>query len=226
VLADALVWVERGFRPIPLRQKKPIEKGWPDLDAERIRRWVDWPGDGIGIVTGGGLAVVDADTAEALELLPELGLPPTFGYRTRRGAHRWYAVDGPVRNSASVLGPGLDIKGERGQVAIPPSPGREWDESSALPIAAIPASMLLPPDRRSAGAPLRGAPRYDGPPERVSEGGRHDAAVRFAGHLWATGATEEEVEELLFTWNELACVPPLPDEEILSVVRWVRGRPQ
>lgn len=226
MLSDALAWIERGFRPIPLRQKKPIEKGWPDLDPERIRRWVEWPGDSIGIVTGAGLAVVDADTPEALELLPALGLPPTFGYRTRRGAHRWYAVDGPVRNSSSVLAPDLDIKGERGFVRVPPSPGYVYDESSSLPIAALPASMLLPPDRRHALGPLKGASRYDGPPERVSEGGRHDAAVRFAGHLWGSGATEDEVEEQLLLWNELACVPALPDEEILTVVRWVRERPR
>lgn len=223
MLTDALAWLEHGFRPIPLRAKKPIEKGWPDLDPARIRRWVDWPGDGIGIVTGAGLAVVDADTVEALGLLPDLGLPPTFGYRTRRGAHRWYAVDGPVRNSVGVLGPGLDVKGERGQVAIPPTPGREWDETSSLPIVAIPASMLLPLDRRMAGAPLKGAPYAM--PDFVPLGQIHDALIRFVGHLCETpDMTEELLEQLVWEFNDqvLEFDPDVDDraDHIEKVIRY------
>lgn len=227
MLADALRWLDAGFRPIAVRNKRPIEKGWPDLDPERIRRWVAWPGDSIGIVTGNGLAVVDVDPRHGgtLAQLDALGLPPTFGYRTSGGGwHRWYRVDGEVRSSTGTLGTGIDVKGERSYVRVPPSPGYEFDGDSNAPITPLPAAMLLPPARRYAAAPI-GAARYGGPPERVAEGGRHDAAVRYAGHLWGTGADEAEVEAALLEWNELACVPPLPDAEILSIVRWVRGRP-
>lgn len=223
MLSEALGWLDAGFRPIAVARKRPIEKRWPDLDPDRIRAWKHWPGDSIGIVTGNGLAVVDADRPEALAHLDDLGLPPTFGYSTRRGGHRWYWVDGPVRSSASALAPDVDVKGERSYVRVPPSPGCSWSPESELPVAVIPSSMLI--SGRSGHTPLGVCAPYSGPPERVAEGARHDAAMRFAGHLWGTSADEEELTTALLDWNALACVPPMDDTEILSIVRWITGRP-
>jgi hypothetical protein len=107
-------------------------------DADEIRADFErWPLANIGIPTGAENAVwvLEADTKEGHNvdgiaslqaLIEEHGdLPPTFRVESPSGSLHFYfnwPCDGRViTNSASRLGPGIDVRGEGGMVLAPPS---------------------------------------------------------------------------------------------------------
>lgn len=106
-------------------------------DADVVREWWRrWPTANIGVRTGtpGGLVVVDLDSLEAEIRLAELAGcarsalvdPTAFGglvVRTGRGHQLWYRArsETTMANSASKLGPGIDVRGTGGYVVAPPS---------------------------------------------------------------------------------------------------------
>ena len=97
--------------------------------------WRRWPGAMIGMPTGerSGLVVldVDRDAGKAVDGFAALAalearhgpLPETRTQRTPRGGeHRFFAWPGSrTPNSASKLGPGLDVRGDGGYVILAPS---------------------------------------------------------------------------------------------------------
>lgn len=101
-------------------------------DEQRIQDfWGRHPHDGIGVVTGGesGLWVLDVDPksggAESLAALEaDHGkLPATVSVLTGSGGtHYYFRYPGPeFRNTAGLLGAGLDSRGDGGYVVGPPS---------------------------------------------------------------------------------------------------------
>lgn len=138
MLAMALAYAARGWHVFPLVAggKVPYGGSHGHKDATthkgKIRQW--WkqtPNANIAIATGkrSGIFVLDEDprhggdkTLEELEA--EHGkLPRTVMVETpRRGFHRYFSYPGRrVKNSQSMIGPGLDIRGDGGHVAAPPS---------------------------------------------------------------------------------------------------------
>jgi putative DNA primase/helicase len=126
----ALAWLERGAALVPLaeRDKTPINKGGsrqPLKTWREVRKvFAEHPDANYGIVTGtiSGLVVLDVDEPEGQESLHALKvkhgrLPKTVTVMTARGYHLYFRQPGkPIRNSASRLGPGLDVRGEGGYV--------------------------------------------------------------------------------------------------------------
>lgn len=132
----------------------PALKDWTNAattSVDQCREW--WTGQyrdcGVCIVTGkaSGLWVLDVDVADGKRgaatlkaLLAERGrekMPPTYTVRTPSGGMHFYfkhPTDGStIRNDAgSKLGPGLDVRGEGGQVVAPPTPGYSWADGRAL----------------------------------------------------------------------------------------------
>lgn len=101
-------------------------------DPAIILGWYErWPDSNVGIVTGevAGIFVLDIDVKndgeEALaELEAKIGtLPATASVRTGGGGRHLYFdyPEGGMRNSASQIGPGIDIRGDGGFVVAPPS---------------------------------------------------------------------------------------------------------
>lgn len=90
------------------------------------------PGAGVGLKTGArprgsGVIVVDIDSAEAWDALSACygTLPDTLEVETGRGWQLYFQHPGfPVRNSASELVQGVDIRGDGGFVVAPGSPHR------------------------------------------------------------------------------------------------------
>src|SRR5262245_64327499 len=110
----------------------------------------------IGIVTGGGLLVVDVDPrhdgdASLADLERVHGpLPDTPRGRTGGGGlHVYFAVDQAVGNCTN-LAPGIDLRGEGGYVVAPPSlhaSGRRyvWELGASpddVPLALAPRWLL------------------------------------------------------------------------------------
>jgi putative DNA primase/helicase len=149
--------------------KHPVHDEWPDVatsDPLAVASWWrpepegvarEWfPYANIGIVTGraSGVFVLDVDTyAGGSQTLGAYerrngNLPETRVHSTGRGGtHYFFTHPGfDVRNSAKkVLGPGLDIKGERGFVVAPPSvsTGGPYELNPAHDIDLAPAPEWL-----------------------------------------------------------------------------------
>lgn len=137
ILEAALEYAALGYRVIPLKPgtKVPDLRHWPEeasndpnvvagqFAASHTRARVQNPGTSypnVGLVTGNGLAVLDIDSDHGGER-PAWAVD-TLTVRTASGGlHLYYAVDRPVPNSVGRLARGVDVRGERGQVAAPPS---------------------------------------------------------------------------------------------------------
>lgn len=124
---------------IPLRpkSKRPLCRGWQELaPEEQWRRSRDYDRLNIGVRPGRGRAVIDADTAEAADLvdrrLQDMGLVTPKVATPHGGAHFYLQLDVPVefeyQKLDAAIGPGEFRTGPGAQVAAPPSvvDGRQY----------------------------------------------------------------------------------------------------
>lgn len=129
---SALSYARFGWRVFPVKPggKAPASMhGVKDATgvAQTIEAWWElWPEANIGIATGtvSGIVVVDIDHIPVIEALREHGkeFPETATVRTPNGLHLYFqAPQEPVRNSASKLAKGVDVRGDGGYVLAPPS---------------------------------------------------------------------------------------------------------
>jgi hypothetical protein len=140
--------------------------------AEVCRDFTRWPSARIGIPTGtiNRIVVIEIDTIEGhgidgaialAELEDKHGeLPDTLRAISPSGSiHRYFQHPGDdikVRNSASELGDGIDVRGDGGMVIAPPSvnlDGRRYRWINKLPIAAMPAWLVELTKEKSPPAP-------------------------------------------------------------------------
>lgn len=234
--------VEPGFAVFPLaeREKKPRAGSAGLLDAsshpEQVGEWWDrWPNANIGVATGAsGLVVIDTDDAEAdHELRRRSRLPRTATVRTSRGFQYYFLAPASVkvRNSASKLGPKIDVRGDGGYVVAPPSVhpcGHLYAWVDGLSLDDVPLAEL-PPEL------LEAATREEAPPARVyqlsaatqrvridgalTEGGRNVTLHRLGSSLRARGASEAEIEAKLLAVNAAHCAPPLGAREVRTIAK-------
>jgi hypothetical protein len=146
-LAAALAYAAKGWRifPAPRGEKKSYKSGakyggarWGATnDPEKIKRdFARWPNANIGLPTGAenGFWVLEVDTPKGHDvdgftslqaLIAKHGeLPPTLTAESPSGSRHYYfrwPADVSIRNSASEIGAGIDLRGEGGMVIAPPS---------------------------------------------------------------------------------------------------------
>ena len=158
MIRTAIALAQKGMAVFPCRpqDKRPatangLKDATTDLDI--IRQW--WrqePQFNLAIATGAvsGIFVVDIDGLDAEVELRRLeaehgGFPSTVEAITARGRHVYFrSPETPVRNSASKIAPGIDVRGDGGYVLAPPSihpSGRryEWSVDCATALADAPA---------------------------------------------------------------------------------------
>lgn len=148
LVEHAIDYASRGWRVFPLNLRQKVShksaahsdgrKWGQTTDADEIRRdFIQWPDANIGIVTGeaSGFFVVETDTAdghgEGVDGAAELAkleamhgtLPATLEAISPSGSvHRYFKHPGfKIKNSASLIGPGIDVRGDGGMVVGPPS---------------------------------------------------------------------------------------------------------
>ena len=103
-------------------------------DPAIIRQWFADPRAAmIGVPTGpaSGVLAVDVDVHGQTSGMPwwesnKQHLPNTRRHATRSGGlHLIFRIPGgkPIRNSASRIAPGVDVRGDGGYIIVPPSPG-------------------------------------------------------------------------------------------------------
>jgi hypothetical protein len=199
--------------------------------------WGKWPDANLGILTGqeSGLVVLDVDGTvgkASLQALTEAHgtLPKTLCASTgrtgndgkRKGAHFYFCapVGVPIRNSAGILGKGLDIRADGGYVVAPPSlhPSGllyEW-LAPMQPLADVPPWMLA---KLAGTKPTPEVPRAQG--EGIAKGGRNQTLTSLAGTMRRRAMTPEAIEAALLKENDARCKPPLPVSEVREIARSV-----
>nr|MBA2413636.1 bifunctional DNA primase/polymerase [Burkholderiaceae bacterium] len=195
-------------------------------DPDVVRAWWGrWPTAQIGLATGPGsrLWVLDSDVKNGVNGEQELDrltathgcLPECPTVRTPTGGwHRYFAypTDIAIRNSASRIAPGLDVRGDGGYVILPPSTGYEWAEFDDLVPPPAPAwlvALVVANERTdTAGAATSIAIGT------IPNGRRNDMLARLAGTMRRTGMPREAIEAALWETNRQRCSPPLDQLEI------------
>jgi hypothetical protein len=155
----------------PDGSKAPVGLEWQKRatsDPEKVvALWADGHhADWIGMAGGQGLVWIDPDdykpecAVTMAKFEAKLGtLPPTLTHGTLRGGrHLGYTYDPALYIGCPVLGPGVEIKGEGGQVVAPPSPGYTLQDPRH-PVA-LPAAWVQYLVMRSAKETEDGKPRF------------------------------------------------------------------
>lgn len=203
-------------------------------DESAIRAW--WsatPDANIGIATGRGLVVIDIDPARADEGLSqfESALPTTPLVHTGSNGRHHY-LRGPdgveLKNSVSMLAPGVDVRGDGGYVVAPPSlhaSGRRysWDAGADIDDIAI---AELPDDVfRRIVRPARARSGSSGDVASFVLGGRNNMLTSIAGTLRRRGLGEAAIEAALLAANDEQCEPPLDAKEVQTIARSIARYP-
>lgn len=209
---------ELGLRMHPLlpKNKVPIVKAWQTkatTDESIIRQWsaihrdCNW-----GVATGAesGVFVVDLDPKSGgdkswARLVKANKMPDTVTVLTGGGGvHLYFAYpkNMDIRNSASKIGKGVDIRGDGGQVAVPPSlhpSGRyyEWEDGKSpgeIEFAKPPKWLLsmIVDGQRGEDSVVIG--------EQVEKGTRNNQIYHQALYLARQGALQEVTLEAMLAW--------------------------
>lgn len=197
----ARLYAERGWYVLPVAGKVPLTKnGLKDASVEMSTLELWWGIGGkvkesnIAIRTGAisGLVVVDIDRKagglESYEAMKDR-FPPTPTVRTGGGGlHLYYKHMGTeVRNSASKIAPGIDIRGDNGYVVAPPS---THDSGSDYKWEVLPSEVEL------SAFPMEILPKdstFD-PTGLFTQGSKKTTTTQLAGHMRAIGAPINVIE--------------------------------
>lgn len=205
---------ERWWRSHSSRKNIGVRCGWSDA-------------------LGAYLVVVDIDKQHdgdqsILKLCQEHGpLPDTYAIQTPSGGWHFYFIsEHDIRNSASKLGPGIDIRGHNGfavgegsvRAANGKKPAGEYTycgntrEIAWLPLW-IEERLLEDSETSSSNADL---PDNDTPLEDVPAGVRNDRLFREAAGLRGKGAGRKAIHAYLTERNK-HFKEPLPESEIDTI---------
>jgi hypothetical protein len=246
----AIAYATRGFAVFPClpRGKVPATpNGCRDAtkDIAQIARW--WRENrnyNVAVATGLGskVFVLDVDGLDAEASLRKLeeqhgALPETVESITPCGRHLFFRCkNGGIRNSASVIAQGIDIRGDGGYAVLPPSKhpsGRSyaWSVDSADHFAEAPvwlSNLLI-------GKPSSHCHKQSKSPEHwhsiiantIRNGARNSTLTSICGKLLHAGLTE-----LAFLYDVMCCIniarceEPLSDAEVHIIVASVARTPQ
>ena len=132
LLSPALIYgrFQTSIIPLQPRGKKAAIKRWTPYQTERAsadqitRWWTANPEANIGLICGAisDLFVMDVDDEDALPALKDAGFPlDTMRVRTSKGLHFYYKYPGYNIPTVKQCLPGIDVRGDGGYVAAPPS---------------------------------------------------------------------------------------------------------
>ncbi|MER2266691.1 bifunctional DNA primase/polymerase [Methylobacterium oxalidis] len=200
-----------------------------------VERWFTRaPAANVGLATG-LIIVLDVDPRhggdESLRQLEAVHGPLPLTWRVLTGGGGEHIFFRPpagveVRNSAGLLGPGLDVRGVGGYVVAPSSlhaSGRTYEWSvdhhpDETPLAPMPDWML-----EALGPPATGPARPASEwrqlvAEGVVSGARNNTVARLTGLLLRKNVDALVALELMQAFNAARCQPPLSEEEITRTV--------
>jgi len=185
-----------------------------------------------GILTTGFVAV-DIDPEHGGDLWLEENkdrLPDTWRFKT--GGDGWHIIyrapqGQHVSNQVGKFAPGVDIRGDGGQIVGPGSihpNGNQYTIEAGpddVDLAEAPQWLIELIDRPRANEHDRAAD--DLKPGPITEGRRDHTLTRICGHLCKVHG-EEKVREELQRINNERCQPPLPSDEVDRIVTSIAAR--
>lgn len=240
----AIYYASRGFYVFPVNKEKHPLVDWDDLctrDEKQIRQWWDrqFKDAGIGIATGAksGIVVLDVDPGKGgnesyINLLVEWGELPITAETITGGGGRHLIFVHPgteIRNSASKIGKGLDIRGDGGYIVAPPSPhesGRRYEwapgrKLSQTPLAPMPGwliRLLVGPEQTDDTPRHIAAQPID---RRIESGARNQTLASLAGTMRRRGMSADAIFQALMVENSEKCSPPLSADEVMMIAKSV-----
>ena len=242
----------RGIPIFPLSSKQPAVAGGfyaATADLAQVKDWhAKFPIANWGMRTGdaekggAGILVIDIDPRNGgdatWEILREENPEPieTVTVRTGGGGTHYWFLHPPgasISSGANVLGPGVDVKADRGYVVIPPSITEQKYRFELNPaetaISEMPEWILAALTRpditiRKEKSRTPAAVRIG---DEVSQGSRHQALTTMAGSLRRVGLEADEIEGALTAVRDKRFADgdhPVTDGEISEVVSWVSDK--
>lgn len=213
-----------GLPVLPLDGKRPMFNGWQRMacGVRQVTKWAErYPEANVGLKTGSHshLTVIDIDDMDQAEKVIDLCGDTPMKARTPRGGLHLYYRHRDETNRTGVI-PGVDVRGEGGVVAAPPS-YRRGDPSDSL--AGRPYAFCagdwhsipdLPPIRPGGLAELDQKTR-DAP---VEVGNRNNTLFRACMSYAPSAGSLEALADYAAAIN--AELPePLPSDELARTVR-------
>ncbi len=255
MLNTAIEYADRGWKVFPLHTTKdsicscgkqncgsaakhPRIKEWQIASTDQEKQiqewWHRWPDANIGIATGkaSGFFVLDIDPRhggkESLQqLIKRNGMfPRTLSSNTGGGGYHLFFKEPTTRitNRSNIL-PGIDIRGDGGYIVAPPSfhkSGMQYSwikDFAESPINDAPHWLL------NLFLGKQAVPQHTSINGNVHEGGRNNFLTREAGKLRRMGLDESQLASELRKINNNHCVPPLEENELLSICASVARYP-
>ena len=229
----ALNYLEHGLSVFPVNGKIPLVK-WEQYSKEKpIEQevtlwWLNWPAANIGIATGAvsDKVVIDVDGGDTP------ALPKTATVETSPGRfHYYFRHPGfEVPNSAKIIAPNCDVRGDGGYVVAPPS--RHFKKETGEPDYRY-RWVIKPKETGFAELPEWIVEKITSKKNVVAEaavgvpeGQRNNSAVVIIGSLMSRYPPEQWESicwPLTIGWN-LTNQPPLNENELRSVFDSVRAR--
>jgi len=237
--------------------KHPRLNDWVEqatANTDTVLKWAgQWPAANLGVATGkaSGFFVLDIDGERGAKSLEELTakngpLPHTVQATTGSGGtHFLFTMpDFPVANSASRIAPGLDVRGDGGQIVVAPSrsakgayfwvhapwnseiaPAPAWllellrPRASAPRVEARDTREAFPPASPEVLEEARAALEAHGPAIEGQGGDEHTfkAAALLVNDF---ALTFDEALPLATSWNSETCQPPWALEDLEAKLRY------
>jgi len=233
ILQAALRYARLGLHVIPLCGKRPILEDWPEratTDEGQIREWFGQGGRNVGIVCGARsrIFVLDVDLKnagqESLDVLVNKNgaLPETWEQITGGGG-RHYLFRYPGFHIPNIVGlrPGLDIRGDGGQIvaapSIHPDTGKSYDWDGIDPIERQPLADSPPWLLALIQTHAKDGRRPAASGGKIPKGQQQYYLVRLAGSMRNQGAEFPEIFEALKAANQNRCTEPGSEKNIRQI---------
>ena len=237
-------FLDRGIPVFPVQrnEKRPFLEtaGFHDAttNKKQIHTWdkgKKFRGANIGIPTGerAGFVVIDLDVTDEVDGVKafrdlcsdlDIDLPETYQVSTPSGGQHLYFCTRSaksIRNSAKKLGPGIDVRGEGGYVVGEGSKikGKRYKciDGALEDIAALPKNLRLAIQDAKSSKTRRTGSSKKGP--KIVEGERNEKLFQKACGLFREGYDLDLTLNLIRTFNQSICNPPLDAKEMLGIVQ-------
>jgi hypothetical protein len=208
-----------------MKGKKPIRK-WAGtrLTEDELANALKTGADGIAVkLKDADFIDVECDTPEAETALLKMfdgAIPPTPTFQSPRGKHRLIRRSDGLQNKAKVELDGVEFRLGQNTNAlsvVPPSPGRSWlpglspDDVEPVELPAAIADRLRAPQTGNTSATST-------EDEKITEGKRNSYLFAKGCALRDSGLPADALLVLVRGLNNHCCSPPLPDEEVHTIV--------